>query len=180
MTAPFVRPLGEDDWPAVEAIYREGIDSGHATFESSPPTWEGFDAGKHPDLRIVAVDDSGVLGWAAASPVSGRPVYSGVVEHSVYVAATARGRGVGGLLLAGLIDIAERHGIWTIQSSIFPENIASLQLHQRHGFREVGRRERIALMGYGPEAGVWRDTILVERRSALWPRDGNVRSESSG
>lgn len=165
MTAPVVRPLRADDWPAVESVFREGIDTGHATFEANPPSWEAFDAGRHPDLRIVAVDGSGLLGWAAASPVSNRPVYSGVVEHSVYVAASARGRGVGSSLLAGLVDLAEAHGIWTIQSSIFPENSASLRLHHRHGFREVGTRERIALMTYGPLAGRWRDTILLERRS---------------
>jgi phosphinothricin acetyltransferase len=165
MTPPAVRPLRHDDWPEVETIFREGIDGGHATFESRPPTWSDFDAGKHPDLRIVAVDDCRVLGWAAASPVSARRAYSGVVEHSVYVAGAARGRGVGGLLLAGLIETAEAHGIWTIQSSIFPENTASIRLHLRHGFRRVGIRERIALMTYGPEAGRWRDTVLVERRS---------------
>ena len=167
MIAPVVRPLRPEDWPAVEAIYRDGIAGGHATFESSPPTWENFDAGKHPELRIVACDSSGVLGWAAASPVSNRPVYSGVVEHSLYVASTARGRGIGGQLLASLIELAETRGIWTIQSSIFPENTTSLKLHERHGFRQVGRRERIALMTYGPAAGIWRDTILVERRTAI-------------
>jgi len=165
MTVPVVRPLRADDWPAVESVFREGIDTGHATFEANPPSWEAFDAGRHPDLRIVAVDSSGLLGWAAASSVSSRPVYSGVVEHSVYVAASARGRGVGSTLLAGLVDLAEAHGIWTIQSSIFPENAASLRLHRRHGFHEVGTRERIALMTYGPLAGTWRDTILLERRS---------------
>jgi len=166
MTETVVRQLRRDDWSAVEAIFREGIDSGHATFEAHTPTWETFDASKHPQLRVVAVDDAGILGWAAASQVSTRPVYSGVVEDSVYVAAAARGRGVGSHLLDGLIRIAEAHGIWTIQSSIFPENAASLKLHLHHGFREVGRRERIALMTYGPLSGVWRDTIVVERRSA--------------
>jgi L-amino acid N-acyltransferase YncA len=166
MTAPIVRPIGRGDWPAVEAILREGIEGGHATFESAPPSWEAFDAGRHPELRLVAVDGADVLGWAAASRVSSRPVYAGVVEHSVYVAASARGRGVGGSLLEALITVAEQHGVWTIQSGIFPENTASLRLHEKHGFRVVGRRERIALMTYGPMAGTWRDTILMERRSA--------------
>ena len=166
MTSPSIRELRAEDWLDVEAIFREGIDGGHATFEPDPPTWEAFDAGRRADLRIVAVDGFRVLGWAAASPVSSRPVYSGVVEHSVYVARSARGQGVGGLLLGGLIERAENLGIWTIQSSIFPENTASLALHDRAGFRRIGTRERIALMTYGPWAGQWRDTILIERRSA--------------
>jgi len=161
-----VRPLRQDDWPAVEAIFREGIDGGHATFESAPPTWEEFDAGKRPELRLVAVDATDVLGWAAASSVSTRPVYAGVVEHSVYVADAARGRGVGSALLTALIAAAEQQGVWTIQSGIFPENTASLRLHNKQGFRVVGRRERIALMTHGPLAGTWRDTILVEHRSS--------------
>lgn len=138
MRSPVVRPLRQDDWPAVEAIFREGIDGGHATFESAPPTWEEFDAGKRPELRLVAVDATDVLGWAAASSVSTRPVYAGVVEHSVYVADAARGRGVGSALLTALIAAAEQHGVWTIQSGIFPENTASLRLHTKHGFRVVG------------------------------------------
>ena len=166
MRSPVVRPLRQDDWPAVEAIFREGIDGGHATFESAPPTWEEFDAGKRPELRLVAVDATDVLGWAAASSVSTRPVYAGVVEHSVYVADAARGRGVGSALLTALIAAAEQQGVWTIQSGIFPENTASLRLHNKHGFRVVGRRERIALMTHGPLAGTWRDTILVEHRSS--------------
>ena len=165
MRSPVVRPLRQDDWPAVEAIFREGIDGGHATFESTPPTWAEFDAGKRPELRLVAVDGTDVLGWAAASSVSTRPVYAGVVEHSVYVADAARGRGVGSALLAALIAAAEQQGVWTIQSGIFPENTASLRLHNKHGFRVVGRRERIALMTHGPLAGTWRDTILVEHRA---------------
>jgi phosphinothricin acetyltransferase len=107
-----------------------------------------------------------VLGWAAASPVSSREVYRGVAEHSVYVASAARGRGIGGELLAALIESSEAAGIWTLQSGIFPENLGSLALHEAHGFRIVGRRERIALMSYGPMAGLWRDVLLVERRSS--------------
>ncbi|THG30270.1 N-acetyltransferase [Naasia lichenicola] len=157
------------DWPQVEAIYREGIDTGHATFEAAPPDWADFDAGKLPVGRLVAVDDGAILGWTALTPISARPVYRGVVEHSVYVGELARGHSVGRLLVSALIEAAEDAGIWTIQSSIFPENLASLALHTRLGFREIGRRERIALMTYGPLAGRWRDTLLIERRSASDP-----------
>lgn len=161
-----IRPLVAADWPAVREIYAAGIATGNATFEAEPPDWAHFDAGKLPDLRLVAVDGETVLGWAAASLVSTREVYRGVVEHSVYVAPAASGRGIGGLLVAALLDAADAGGYWTVQSSIFPENEASLRLHRRAGFREVGRRERIALMSYGPSAGRWRDTILIERRAA--------------
>jgi L-amino acid N-acyltransferase YncA len=162
-----VRALQPTDWPSVEAIYREGIATGHATFEPEPPTWSAFDTGKHPALRLIAEDEGRVLGWAAASPVSSRPVYAGVVEHSLYVSANSRGTGTGTLLLQALLNAAGRAGIWTMQSSIFPENTASLALHRRAGFRDVGTRERIALMTYGPLSGTWRDTILVEHRIAL-------------
>ena len=165
MTTPIVRALEATDWPEVEAIYREGIATGHATFESEPPSWESFDAGKLAALRLVAVDDGRILGWAAVAATSTRRVYAGVVEHSVYVSEAARGRGVGHLLLAALVEAADANGIWTIQSSVFPENKNSLALHARLGFRTVGRRERIAKMTYGPMAGQWRDTILIERRS---------------
>jgi L-amino acid N-acyltransferase YncA len=165
VTDPRVRALEPGDWPAVEAIFREGIETGHATFESETPTWEAFDAGRVPSLRLVAELDGKVVGWAAASPVSSRAVYRGVVEHSVYIAAAARGKGIGHLLVDALIAASEDAGIWTIQSSIFPENASSMALHAGHGFRVVGRRERIALMTYGPMAGEWRDTILIERRS---------------
>ncbi|GGF40326.1 GNAT family N-acetyltransferase [Subtercola lobariae] len=160
-----IRSLLREHWPAVLRIYAEGIATGQATFESEAPDWQAFDAGKRADLRIVAVDDGLVLGWAAASPVSIRAVYSGVVEHSVYVADSARGRGVGTLLLSALLGRAAEAGVWTVQSSIFAENVASLRLHERCGFRVVGRRERIGLMSFGPLAGTWRDTILIEHRS---------------
>jgi phosphinothricin acetyltransferase len=160
-----VRPLEASDWPAVEAIYREGIDTGHATFEPNTPTWEAFNAGKLDDLRFVAEIDREVLGWIAASPVSSRDVYRGVVEHSVYIAERARGHGIGHRLIEALIAAADAAGIWTIQSSIFPENAGSVALHAGHGFRVVGRRERIAMMTYGPMAGQWRDTVLIERRA---------------
>lgn len=154
-----------DDWPQVEQIYREGIDAGNATFESDPPNWEAFDAGKIPDGRLVATDSDVVIGWAAASPVSSRPVYRGVIEHAVYVAEAAQGRGVGRELLTAFLEAAEAAGYWTVQSSIFPENTASITLHEKHGFRTIGRREAIALMTYGPYKDQWRDTVLVEWRS---------------
>ena len=165
-----VREMRPEDWPEVEAIYRQGIDAGNATFESNPPTWEAFDAGKVRDVRLVAVDEDRVVGWAAASPVSSRPVYRGVIEHSVYVAEAAQGKGVGRELLAAFLAAAEAAGYWTVQSSIFPENEASIALHEKHGFRTIGRREAIALMTYGPYAGRWRDTVLVEWRSATQGR----------
>lgn len=159
-----IRPLMPEDWPEVDRIYAEGIATGNATFETAPPSWEEFDAGKLEAGRLVTVDDDGVMAWAAVSPVSCREAYRGVVEHSIYVAEDARGRGVGRQLLDALIAACDNGGIWTIQSSIFPENAASLRLHEQAGFRRVGHRERIALMTYGPWAGQWRDTILVELR----------------
>ena len=155
-----IRPLVAADWPAVHEIYEQGIATRAATFETEPPTWEQFDAGRLPDHRLVAVEDGSVVGWAAVSPTSSRECYAGVVEHSVYVAEKARGRGIGAVLLEALVESVEAGGIWTIQSSIFPENEASVRLHERAGFRVVGRRERIAKLD-----GVWRDTVLVERRS---------------
>ena len=155
-----VRPMTPADWPAVRAIYAEGIATGDATFETSAPEWAAWDAGHTPEHRLVAVDDDTVLGWVACSPVSDRCVYAGVLELSIYVAAAARGRGVGSALLAALVASTEAAGVWTLQTGIFPENAASLALHARHGFRVVGTRERIGRMN-----GVWRDTVLLERRS---------------
>ena len=157
-----IRPFAPSDWPAVGEIYAQGIDTRAATFETEPPTWEQFDAGRLRDHRFVAVENGSVVGWAAVSPTSARECYSGVVEHSVYVAEDARGRGIGLALLQTLIESTEQSGIWTIQSSIFPENEASVRLHERAGFRVVGRRERIAKLD-----GAWRDTVLVERRSRV-------------
>ncbi len=163
-----IRPMTAADWPAVETIYRAGIDTGNATFEAEPPRWEQFDAGKLDAGRLVAVDYAGsIVGWVAASPVSARDVYRGVVEHSVYVSPAASGQGIGRRLVDAFIAAADRAGIWTIQSSIFPENVASLTLHDRAGFRRIGTREGIALMTYGPWGGRWRDTILIERRSTV-------------
>ncbi|MFJ5958042.1 GNAT family N-acetyltransferase [Paenarthrobacter sp. NPDC092416] len=161
-----IRSMTRQDWPAVREIFADGIASGHATFETAVPEWEQFDATRLQDHRLVAEVDGQVLGWTAVSPVSSRAVYSGVVEHSIYVAEAARGQGLGARLLQALAASTEAHGIWTIQSSIFPENEASLRLHQAAGFSIVGRRERIARMSTGPAAGEWRDTLLLERRSA--------------
>lgn len=161
------RAMEPGDWPQVEAIFGLGIRSGEATFETEVPTWEQFDRSRVADARVVAVDDTGtVIGWAAASPVSTRQAYRGVIEHSVYVHPDHHGRGIGHELLRAFIAAAEGAGYWTIQSSVFPENLASLRLHERAGFRIVGRRERIARSALGDHAGSWRDTILIERRSA--------------
>ena len=147
------------DWPEVEAIYAQGIAAGDATFETEPPSWEEFDGGRLAHSRLVATEDGAVAGWAALSPTSARACYAGVVEHSVYVAESARGRGIGTVLMEHLVASAVEHGIWTIQTSVFPENEASLALHERLGFRIVGHRERIAELH-----GAWRDTILLELR----------------
>ncbi len=156
-------PMLPEHAEQVLAIYRAGIEEGNATFETAAPSWTAFDAARLPAHRHVALGPDGqVLGWAAVSPVSSRPAYAGVVEHSVYVHPDHRGRGVARLLLDALIDSTEAAGIWTIQSSVFPENTASLALHTRAGFRTVGTRERVAR-----HHGVWRDTVLIERRSPL-------------
>ena len=152
--------MTDADADDVLAIYKIGIDEGNATFETQVPTWEQFAAGHLPAYSHVAVDDRNtVLGWVAASPVSTRACYAGVIEHSVYVHPDARGHHIGRLLLDRLINASEAAGAWTIQSSIFPENHASLALHAAAGFRTIGTRERIA-----QHHGVWRDTLLVERR----------------
>jgi phosphinothricin acetyltransferase len=150
------------DWESVLAIYLEGMATGQATFETEAPDWERWDSGHLPHCRLVARNRDAVIGWAALSPVSKRQVYAGVAEVSVYVASAARGSGVGGALMRALIEASEWSGVWTLQSSIFPENHASVALHLKHGFREVGRRERIAR-----HHGVWRDTVVLERRSSL-------------
>ncbi|MEJ8641042.1 N-acetyltransferase family protein [Streptomyces sp. MS1.HAVA.3] len=146
----------------VLAIYQSGIDEGNATFETQAPEWAAFDKAKLPGHRFVALDDGRVSGWVAASALSDRCAYTGVVEHSVYVHPGARGRGVARALLDALIASTEAAGIWTIQSGIFPENTASLAVHARTGFRVIGTRERI-----GRHHGAWRDVILLERRSPL-------------
>lgn len=163
-----VIPMVKKDWPQVQAIYAAGIEAGHATFESSVPEWDEFDGSRLDDHRFVAVYPDGmVVGWVACTAVSARSAYAGVVEHSVYVAPAAQGRGIGGLLLAEFVASTEEAGMWTIQSSIFGENVASLRLHERCGFRVIGTRERIAKASVGPAAGMWRDTVLIERRSGV-------------
>lgn len=158
-----VRPMREDDAERVLAIYQAGLDGGDASFETTAPNWATFDAAKLAEHRFVAVDADGiVLGWIAVSPTSTRAVYAGVVEHSVYVDPAAQGRGVARLLLDALIASTEAAGIWTIQSGIFPENVASLALHDKAGFRIIGTRERV-----GRHHGRWRDVVLLERRSSV-------------
>ncbi|MGW2157570.1 GNAT family N-acetyltransferase [Nonomuraea sp. NPDC001699] len=159
-----IRPMRESDAAEVLAIYQAGLDTGQASFETTAPSWEGFTASRLPHLRYVATDgDSGeVLGWVAASAVSSRPVYAGVVEHSIYVHPGCQAHGIGRALLTAFIAATEDAGVWTIQSGVFGENAASLSLHQALGFHVVGTRERI-----GRHHGVWRDVMLIERRSAL-------------
>jgi phosphinothricin acetyltransferase len=180
---PSVRPMQAADAATVLAIYQSGLDTGQASFESTAPDWATFDAGRLPDHRLVAVVGDALVGWVAVSPVSSRPVYAGVVEHSVYIAPDTRGQGIGRLLLGALIastdatlqpasraarwrsparSLADAAAIWTIQSGVFPENAASLALHRSAGFRTVGTRERI-----GRHHGVWRDVVLLERRSSV-------------
>jgi L-amino acid N-acyltransferase YncA len=156
-----IRPLTRDDWAAVKTIWADGIDTRNATFETETPSWESFDASRHAAHRLVAELDGDVVGWAALSPVSRRACYAGVAENSVYVASSARGQGIGRALMEALVASAGSSGIWTIQTNVFPENEASVALHERVGFRVVGRRERIAQLD-----GVWRDTILLELRVA--------------
>lgn len=157
-----VEEMQPSDWEAVRAIYLEGIAGGIATFETDAPSWEKWDAKHLPRFRFVARAAGAVCGWVALSAVSQRAVYAGVAELSIYVAATERRRGVGQALLSAVIASSESGGIWTLQSGVFPENEASIRLHMKNGFREVGRRERI-----GKRDGVWRDFILLERRSSV-------------
>jgi L-amino acid N-acyltransferase YncA len=159
-TSAEIRDLRPADWPEVAAIYEAGIRTGDATFETEVRSWEAWDAAHLAEHRLVAVADAAVAAWAALSPVSDRCVYGGVAENSIYVAPEAQGRGVGRALLTRLVEDAERAGIWTIQTGIFPENEASIALHRRCGFRIVGTRERL-----GRHHGVWRDVLLLERRS---------------
>jgi L-amino acid N-acyltransferase YncA len=154
-----IRALDESDWPAVSAVYAEGIATGLATFETEVPSWEAWDAA-HGPLRLVAEIGGKVVGWTALSPYSPRRCYRGVAEESVYVGAAARGRGVGRLLLGALVARSEEDGIWTLLAGVFPENEASLALHASAGFRVLGRHERL-----GELDGVWRDVMLLERRA---------------
>jgi L-amino acid N-acyltransferase YncA len=157
-----IRPMTPEDWPAVRRIYGEGIATGNATFATELPDWQNWDSSHRPDCRLIASDENEILGWAALSPVSARQVYAGVAEVSVYIAASARGTGVGKALLRALIEESERRGIWTLQAGIFPENVTSVSLHKSLGFREVGVRQRVGKMG-----NRWRDVLLLERRSSI-------------
>ncbi|MFD8705269.1 GNAT family N-acetyltransferase [Kitasatospora sp. NPDC059648] len=166
-TGPRIAAMRPEHAEAVLAVFQAGIDAGDATFETTAPTWESFDAAKLPEHRLVALDPDApggdrVLGWAAVARVSARDAYAGVVEHSVYVDPAAQGRGVGRALLDALLASTDAAGIWTVQSGIFPENTASLALHRRAGFRVVGTRQRI-----GRLHGRWRDVVMVERRSPV-------------
>ena len=157
-----ITPMVPQDWEQVQTIYIEGLATGNATFETKAPDWEAWNSNHLPHCRLVARQGETVLGWAALTPVSSRVVYAGVAEVSIYVGAAHRGQRLGHTLLAALITESEANGIWTLQASIFPENVASIQVHLRHGFREMGRRERIAQLH-----GVWRDTVILERRSTI-------------
>jgi phosphinothricin acetyltransferase len=150
------------DWPQVADIYAAGIATGNATFETEPPSWQDFDTSHRPDLRLVAAYEDNLAGWVAATNISDRCCYTGIIEHSVYVHPDRHGQGIGRSLLDALIQGATDGGIWTIQTGTFPENTPSLALHQACGFRVVGRRERLGQLN-----GIWRDVLLLERRSAL-------------
>ncbi|MEB2777420.1 N-acetyltransferase family protein [Algoriphagus sp. D3-2-R+10] len=156
------RNLTEEDWEQVSEIYRQGLDTGNATFASEVPSWSEWDTGHSQDCRLVAEMDGLIVGWAALSPVSSRCVYGGVAEVSIYISNNAKGQNIGTKLLEKLVAESEQKGFWTLQAGIFPENKASIVIHERTGFRKVGFRERIGQM-----KGVWRDTILMERRSKI-------------
>jgi L-amino acid N-acyltransferase YncA len=158
----FIEPLNAEHWEAVCSIYLEGIATGNATFQRTAPEWEEWDAGHLRSCRMVARSEGQIVGWAALSQVSTRPVYRGVAEVSVYIAESARGRGVGTTLMARLIADSEAEGIWTLQAGIFPENTSSITLHTKAGFRVVGTRSKLGCMD-----GRWRDVVLLERRSLV-------------
>lgn len=157
-----ITQMNPQDWPEVKRIYEAGIATGNATFQTEAPSWEDWDKAHVEDPRLIAIDNNKILGWAALTPVSSRCVYAGVGEVSVYVDPGVQGKGIGKLLLGELIRHSEQKGFWTLQAGIFPENKASIKIHEDLGFRIIGRRERIGKMN-----GVWRDTVLLERRSQV-------------
>jgi phosphinothricin acetyltransferase len=158
-----IRAMLPGDWPAVRAIYMEGIASGISTFEVDAPNWENWDHGHRQNCRLVALSpENQILGWAALSQISKRSAYHGVAEVSIYISERARGKGVGKVLLSRLVDESEQDGIWTLQAGIIAENEASIRLHTACGFRMIGRRERISKLN-----GIWHDTVLMERRSSI-------------
>lgn len=164
----FIRTFEQTDYPAVKAIYQQGIDTGNATFQMTAKSWDEWNNSMLIHSRIVAVEDEYILGWAALSPISSREVYSGVAEVSIYVEASSQGKGVGQKLLSKLILESENNNIWMLQAAIFPENIGSLTLHQNNGFRQIGIREKLGKMN-----NVWRDVVLIERRSKVIGVSGN-------
>lgn len=158
-----IRNMTREDWSEVAKIYLEGISTGYATFETSVPDFESWDKAHLKECRFIAVEGNKVLGWAALSPVSSRCVYGGIGEVSVYIAAASRGSGVGKALVLKLIEESEKEGYWTIQSGIFPENIASIKLHEKVGFRFIGKREKVGKT----KDGLWKDNLLYEKRSKI-------------
>ena len=160
MTEVVIRDLDRSDWTSVREIYEEGIATGHATFEAAAPDWESWDQDHVPSCRLVAESQGRIVGWAALSPVSDRCAYGGVGEVSVYVSNAAGGKGIGTRLLEALVRASEAAEFWTLQAGIFPENVGSIRIHEKCGFRTLGVRERL-----GKLAGAWRDVVLMERRS---------------
>ncbi len=157
-----IKSILENNYPAIAEIYLQGIATGHATFQTEAPEWDAWDKGHLSFCRLAAFEDEEILGWAALSPVSSRCVYGGVAEVSIYVASNARGKGIGKKLFAQLIKESEANGLWTLQSGIFPENIGSIKMHEDMGFRKIGYREKIGNMN-----GVWKDNVIMERRSKI-------------
>lgn len=155
-----INHLTERHFNQVKEIYLEGISTGNATFETEAPEWEKWDGSHSKECRLVAEHGGVVFGWAALSPVSGRCVYAGVADVSIYVAGAHKGKGIGTALLRSIIELSEQHGFWTLQAGIFPENTSSLKLHEKAGFRRIGVREKIGKMN-----GFWRDVVFLERRS---------------
>lgn len=156
-----IRPFAAEDYPAVKDIFQQGIDSGDASFQSSAPEWEEWNQSRLQDCRLVAIDEKMLIGWAALSGSSGHAFFHGLAEISIYVAHDAQGKGAGQALMQAIIECSEQHGYWSLQAGIFPENIASLKLHQKNGFRIIGTRQRPGRM----QDGRWRDVVLLERRS---------------
>ncbi|UWY27044.1 GNAT family N-acetyltransferase [Flavobacterium sp. TR2] len=157
-----IRNLLAEDWDQVKKIYQQGMDTGNATFQTNAPSWEDWDQSHLKSCRIVMEEDRKIIGWAALTPISSRCVYAGVAEVSVYVDPAHSGKGIGLALLNELVRQSEKEGIWTLQAGIFPENTASLRIHEKAGFRTLGIREKI-----GKQNGIWRDTVLLERRSSI-------------
>jgi L-amino acid N-acyltransferase YncA len=157
-----ILPMLADHWPSVKAIYEDGLETGNASFQTSAPAWEEWNQAHLLHSRLIIIINNQIAGWAALTPVSGRCVYAGVAEVSIYVAPEYRGQKIGETLLIALVSESEKNGIWTLQAGVFPENKASLKIHENAGFRQLGIREKIGQMN-----GVWRDTVLLERRSKI-------------